>query len=620
MTGYLYVLALGPVQDFIAAARTTRDLWFGSHLLSEISKAAAKQIAEDGGELIFPALKIGAAELEPRSDPEAFNVANIILVEVPEGKDPKSINEHARAAAQNRWRMFADPAKKIANEVVDEKIWNEQIDDVIEFYAAWVPFPNPEKYKETRSRLMRLLAARKSTRDFRPAPLNPGLEKSSLDGARESVLKKGKTFPKDLIIRMRLKEQEQLCAVGLTKRLGSGDVSFPSVVRVAADLWIREIMASRNEDAIQVLKQIAESCKKNPSIASRYSGTLYRDFPYDSGVLYPARLESMRTVPKERKKERSWLDYLDTSDRDDLTEIKRLAERLQKRGTDENRDTRFGFGEPNPYLAVLVADGDQMGKAISSIGSADEHRKFSYQLSLFAKAARGIVEDGVGHGCVVYTGGDDVLAFLPVDTCIATARALHEKFGELLKDFPTEREETPTLSVGIAIVHSLEPLEDILTYGRDAEHAAKKPDRDGLAVHLHTRNGGEPTRIREQWTRKDPETGADGTAKLMSLDKRLDLWVKMYHDDDFPDGAAYDLRQLAEDYKAWRSDLPEKLLEKDVRRLLMRKRAGSGTREIEAEDITVLVSGIHSHEDLTHRAEELVLTRRIVDITRTVNS
>ncbi len=379
MTGYLYILALGPVQDFIAAARTTRDLWFGSHLLSEISKAAAKQIAEDGGKLIFPALKTGAAELEPRNDPDAFNVANIILVELPEGNDPREINKHARDAARKRWRTFADPAKKIANDVVDDKIWNEQIDNVIEFYAAWVPSPDPEKYGETRARLMRLLAARKSTRDFRPAPLNPGLEKSSLDGARESVLKKGKTFTKDLIIRMRLKEREQLCAVGLTKRLGSGDVSFPSVVRVAADRWIREIMTSRNDDAIQVLEQIAEWCKKNPNIASRSSGTLYGDFPYDSGLLYPARLEAMKRVPKERKKERSWIDYLDQSDRNDLTEIKRLTERLQKRGTDEKVSPRFGFGEPSPYLAILVADGDQMGKAISSIRLADEHRKFSYQ-------------------------------------------------------------------------------------------------------------------------------------------------------------------------------------------------------------------------------------------------
>ncbi len=54
MTAHLLVIALGPVQDFISAARRTRDLWFGSYLLSEISKAAARAVRKAGGELIFP--------------------------------------------------------------------------------------------------------------------------------------------------------------------------------------------------------------------------------------------------------------------------------------------------------------------------------------------------------------------------------------------------------------------------------------------------------------------------------------------------------------------------------------------------------------------------------------
>ena len=84
------------------------------------------------------------------------------------------------------------------------------------------------------------------------------------------------------------------------------------------------------------------------------------------------------------------------------------------------------------------------------------------------------------------------------------------------------------------------------------------------------------------------ETGADGAVKLLSLDKRLNVWVKMYHDDDFPDGAAYDLRQLAEDYKAWKSPIPPEIAKKDVLRLIRRKRAGSGKREIDEKDIPVL--------------------------------
>ena len=53
MTGHLLAIALGPVQEFISAARRTRDLWFGSYLLSEISKATAKLVNEAGGILIF---------------------------------------------------------------------------------------------------------------------------------------------------------------------------------------------------------------------------------------------------------------------------------------------------------------------------------------------------------------------------------------------------------------------------------------------------------------------------------------------------------------------------------------------------------------------------------------
>ncbi len=37
MTHYL-VCTIGPVQDFIATARTSQDLWFGSWMLSEMAK------------------------------------------------------------------------------------------------------------------------------------------------------------------------------------------------------------------------------------------------------------------------------------------------------------------------------------------------------------------------------------------------------------------------------------------------------------------------------------------------------------------------------------------------------------------------------------------------------
>ena len=50
---------LGPVQPFIEAARTVRDLWTGSYLLSWLTAAALREVLTGCGEdaLISPALK-----------------------------------------------------------------------------------------------------------------------------------------------------------------------------------------------------------------------------------------------------------------------------------------------------------------------------------------------------------------------------------------------------------------------------------------------------------------------------------------------------------------------------------------------------------------------------------
>jgi len=164
MTRHLFVISIGSVQDFIAAARRTRDLWFGSHLLSEISKAVAKAIADKEGRLIFPALDparekdhhdlMPSYELPEYERIEAFNVANIILAELPESiRDPSEINKAARKAAKRAWRYYADKTReeveKLDKDALNPEIWVEQVNDkdeqafdVIQFTLLgfhWVP-------------------------------------------------------------------------------------------------------------------------------------------------------------------------------------------------------------------------------------------------------------------------------------------------------------------------------------------------------------------------------------------------------------------------------------------------------------------------------------------------
>ncbi|VVB63951.1 CRISPR system Cmr subunit Cmr2 [uncultured archaeon] len=552
-------------------------------------------------------------------------MSNIILAEIPEEIDPASIDVNAQKAAKKEWKRSAGKAKALARQAICHDVWIDQLDDVIEFNSAWVFPKDEENYSNTRKRLMRLLAGRKSIRDFKPAKGRLGIPKSSLDGARESVLNKNEDLPKWLALRMRLSNGEQLCAVGLTKRLGGGRVPFPSVIRVAADPWIRGIRSGRRKDANQLLDEIRDLCRVSCKLQGRSecdyqpldqncrlckgensfsSGTgkrLYQDFPFDGQIFYPSRLYRVKKDLKDIS--------MDTSEdnpyKDDMKKLIQIEEKVRRLQKKDNGG--LGLGEPNPYLAILVADGDHMGKALSTIKSAEEHRKFSSNLSTFASEARTIVEGN--HGCMVFSGGDDVLAFLPVDTCLKAARDLHDKFGELQFSDKNKNRTRLTLSVGIAIVHSMEPLEDLLVFGRAAEQAAKNPDRNGLAVHLRTRSGGEPILIREQW-KESSENG---------LDQRLKSWAEMHLKDELPDKAAYDLRQLAEEYRGW-PEISHDLLEKDMRRLLKRKRAGQGTKDISDVDLTELMKDVKSHDDLIRRAKELVLARSIAEAKKIVQA
>lgn len=61
----LVAVSLGPVQSFIAEARSTSDLWAGSHLLSQLSWEAMRVICEQFGpeSILFPSLR-GVAQVD----------------------------------------------------------------------------------------------------------------------------------------------------------------------------------------------------------------------------------------------------------------------------------------------------------------------------------------------------------------------------------------------------------------------------------------------------------------------------------------------------------------------------------------------------------------------------
>jgi CRISPR-associated protein Cmr2 len=138
-----------------------------------------------------------------------------------------------------------------------------------------------------------------------------------------------------------------------------------------------------------------------------------------------------------------------------------------------------GIGkEVSGYLAVLHMDGDHMGETLSKKQSLSDHRAFTQKLAEYADGeAEAIIRTFGGAGGtarLVYSGGDDVLALLPLRSALQCAYELRKKFGEITGC---------QASAGIAITPSNLPLDRALELARQAEARAKHGyGRDAVVV------------------------------------------------------------------------------------------------------------------------------------------
>jgi len=190
---------------------------------------------------------------------------------------------------------------------------------------------------------------------------------------------------------------------------------------------------------------------------------------------------------------------------------------------------------PPTYYAILAMDGDNMGKWLKgeflpeigelihqnaknsllaySMGndiqeletllrmkhpmSPSFHNLFSRKLSEFAlNKVRKIVENK-HYGKLIYAGGDDVLAFLPVDEALNCAFELNKEFKTLLGN-----NQNASMSAGIVFVHHKYPLELALDEVRDAEKKAKyKYGRNAVCIK-YIAGGGQTRHFGMNWDDK----------------------------------------------------------------------------------------------------------------------
>jgi CRISPR-associated protein Cmr2 len=550
------VISLGPIQDFIQSARRCQDLWFGSWLLSDLSRTAAESVAAQGGSsVVFPSIE--------QQDHDHPGVANVIFARLPAHLDGRTVAEQARAAQQARLRHVADRIWTFGSL---ERYFHRdtalvQVDELMEL--VWVVVDDDEvagagdPYTASRAEAYRRLAAVKNTRGWSQPPWDGGpAPKSSLDGERESVIDESAydRVPRDELRRVfGVKGKERLCGVGLLKRRGAeiGDddgvwradrPAFHSTAHVAASPAL-ERLAARGSDVGAYLRQLQELGLDTDRFRVRASPSLAG---HDGALLFPTRLE-------------------EAFEEVDLTPSARREAVLRAQ---QSLRTLLGGGEPSPYYGFLLADGDRMGLVIDGIRTLEGHRAFAQALNAFSARCAPIIHEH--RGSLIFAGGDDILALVPLHTALQCARALADAFAEVVQPVATEHFAGPdcprtTLSVGLAVTHSREPMSDARTLAKGAETRAKQT-RNALAVVVSPRSGSERAVVGEWGSDRAPDRLIVGWARALRAGA---LSAKTAHD---LEGLAAHYELLPQHEQAARGEEIGSL----VREVLGRKRDRAG--------------------------------------------
>ena len=591
MSDALLILSIGPVQGFIAQARRAADLYAGSQLLTKLVDAAIDVIGE--GNVLYPRR---VKSEHPQSLP------NKLIACVPT-EQAVEIARQAEKQIRENWQKMAGPVReKLARYAPPDeewqKMWTAQLAQLPEIYWTVTPWEEGQLYEQVYSRAGRDFDARKRLRNF--DAIEERGRKCTVCGERAALHRKGETTcdywaavaRKVGEAKLRPDGKEQLCAICAVKRFGElGQEHFPSVSEMAAVPFKQTILqqfekSSADMRLIEVLQsytgiQTAWNAPAIPlgvihtlttkRVADAWKKVVEQFLRYDGEWLFLETYERKLAEIKQTS----------TSEQEKCKKIKQAKEAVQKL-LQITRDLELTPHRPCPYYAVLMADGDRMGKQIRKAAAEgpDKHRAISQALAKFASEEVYRIIEEKHAGRVVYAGGDDVLALLPLPNALAAAEDLRQAYAEKMDGLL----ESPTMSASIAIAHHLSPLSEVLQAARQAEHVAKEEyGRNAIAVTFLKR-GGVPITMGAGW-----EFGNDSETTIKLL---LDIQQRFSATSDNNQkekGLSLGLAHtLLDEGRFLGGDVPEEARQAEVERLLYRAapaRLPKEVRQRQAQDL-----------------------------------
>ncbi len=577
--GCFCLFQIGPVQEFIQTARKTQDYWAGSFLLSYLNARAIQ--AFGAKEVIFPHVDgnplYRAATQNPsrcwdlsglnKVDPFRPSLPNRFFAVTP--SDPESKLKAAEQAVWEIWQRIAENvrdyffksfltsgrskgSKNLSPASAAARLpsfscpprWDDQIAfRSFEILYVWRQLMNANHNDGYRN-VEEWMGARKASRIFDPLAPQEG-HVCSLCGLRTAIYPDGCRSRKEVRDwwetsvrgsqqnRYRFRDGEYLCAVCIVKRLAphvvfqmpSGEVPSTSTMAVV----------SYHKDCLELLSKVRstdQSFERNlldalhdHKIQCRKAGRKIEE-PVKTG--WPRYLD-LRFKGYARYRffmDGDWFieDFYNHSRRRyDTQEALKALKKLKEEFSQAADKVALRLVPPSKYLVLLTADGDSMGELLSTIQTEAHHRALSKLLVDFStQRAPQVLEEQI-PGRILYWGGDEGVAMLPLQDLPTALPALREAWANFVeKPLSGSVPSKPlTLSVGAVIFHHQYPLRSAIRQAfQTLEKAKDRPGKNSWAVRILRRSGA-PVETVGPWEEKIP--GGSNNFKPLEL---LSLLIK----------------------------------------------------------------------------------------------
>lgn len=225
MNQMLMKIQVGPVQEFIAQARSTRDMWAGSYLLSWLTASSMRVFKDAGCDFVFPTLEgqplygLFNRDLSGGEKGLVPTLPNVFMLLVDEDR-VKVLADEAQNALKDELKTIGDACWSQMVKLGASNDWKARWDEQLEQFPVfnWSAVSTSGDWKNDVERLGKEMAARRNTREFDPWRGVAGASKDVLSG-KEEIIGDEAFWEKDV-----WKEAGPFGAMNTIKRL------FPSAV------------------------------------------------------------------------------------------------------------------------------------------------------------------------------------------------------------------------------------------------------------------------------------------------------------------------------------------------------------------------------------------------------